>query len=190
MIGVLRSWKGHQYFLKAIPLILDKIPDAQFYIIGDGPQLNNIKKTIAELKLQNKVLLLGHRENVPEIMASLDILVHPSYGHEGVPQTILQALAMNKPVVATQVGSIPEVIIEKQTGLLVPPCDAAKIAERVIEIYKDPELRQRLRQNGREYIKEKYSYKTMLDRLEDLYSDLLSGRLKKKEELFLDSKII
>lgn len=183
MIGVLRSWKGHQYFLKAIPLILDKIPDAQFYIIGDGPQLNNIKKTIAELKLQNKVLLLGHRENVPEIMASLDILVHPSYGHEGVPQTILQALAMNKPVVATQVGSIPEVIIEKQTGLLVPPCDAAKIAERVIEIYKDPELRQRLRQNGREYIKEKYSYKTMLDRLEDLYSDLLSGRLKKKERI-------
>lgn len=183
MVGVLRSWKGHQYFLRAVPLILEEIPEAQFYIVGDGPQLNNIKKTIEELKLQDKVFLLGQREDVPEILASLDILVHPSYGHEGVPQTILQALAMRKPVVATRVGSIPEVIIERRTGILIPPRDAEKIAEGVIEIYKNSELRQTLMRNGREYIKERYSHKLMLDRLEDLYGDLLSGRLKKRERL-------
>ncbi|MGB9700384.1 MAG: glycosyltransferase [Thermodesulfobacteriota bacterium] len=183
MVGVLRSWKGHQYFLRAVPLILQEIPDAQFYIVGDGPQLNNIKNAIEELRLQNKVILLGHREDIPEIIASLDILVHPSYGHEGVPQTILQALAMRKPVVATRVGSIPEVIIEGRTGILIPPRDAEKIAEGVIEIYKNSELRQILIENGREYIKEKYSHKIMLDRLEELYGDLLSGRLKKRERL-------
>lgn len=183
MIGVLRSWKGHRYFLKAVPLILEKIPEAQFYIVGDGPQLSSIKQTIEKLKLQDKVFLLGHREDIAEILVSLDIIVHPSYGHEGVPQTILQALAMRKPVVATQVGSISEVVIEGQTGLLIPPRDAEKIAQGVIEIYKNSELRQRLINNGREFVKKKYAYKIMLDRLEDLYGDLLSGRLKNKERL-------
>ncbi len=182
MIGVLRSWKGHQYFLKAVPLILAKIPESRFHIVGDGPQFNNLKQIIEELRLQDKVFLWGHREDIPEVLASLDILVHPSYGHEGVPQIILQALAMKKPVVATPVGSITEVIIEGQTGLLVPPRDAEKIAERVIELYKNSELRQTLIDNGREYIRRKYSFQIMLDHLEDLYAALLSGRLKKKEK--------
>lgn len=183
MVGVLRSWKGHQYFLKAVPLILEKIPEALFYIVGDGPQLNNIKQTMEQLKLKDKVFLLGHREDIPEIMASLDIIVHPSYGHEGVPQTILQALAMSRPVVATRTGSISEVIIEGETGILVPPGDAEKIAEGVIELYKNSALRQRIINNGRKFIKEKYSYQIMLDHLEGLYEHLLSGGLKNKERL-------
>lgn len=181
MIGVLRSWKGHQYFLQAIPLILRHIPDAHFYIVGDGPQLANIKKSIQERGLTDKISLCGHREDIPEILASFDVLVHPSYGHEGVPQSILQALAMEKPVVAAQVGGIGEVVIDGQTGFLVPPRDPEKIAQRVIELYRSPELRQTFIKKGREFVQRKYSRDIMLDSIEKLYDDLISGRLKKKE---------
>ncbi|MEW6162047.1 MAG: glycosyltransferase [Nitrospirota bacterium] len=174
MVGVLRSWKGHRYFLEAIPIILKQIPDAYFYIVGDGPQRENITNLIKKLNLQEKVVLLGHREDIPEIMASLDVIVHPSYANEGVPQSILQAMAMEKPVVASDAGSIKEVVINKETGFLTKPKNPEQLAEKVIELYKHPEYKKEFGKKGRKLVGENYSLEDMLDKIESLYKKLLN----------------
>lgn len=173
MIGVLRSWKGHRFFLEAVPLILKQIPDASSYIIGDGPQRENIANLIQKLNLQEKITLLGHREDIPEILASLDVIVHPSYASEGVPQSILQALAMEKPVAASDAGAIKEVIIDRKTGFLIEPKNPGKLAEKVIALYKDPGLRIKLGEKGRRLVEKDYSMGMMLDKIESLYGRLL-----------------
>lgn len=174
-VGVLRSWKGHRYFLEAVKEILRHIPDAVFYIVGDGPQYENIKNLIHSLSLQGKVFMLGHREDIPEIMASFDVVVHPSYANEGVPQTILQAMAMQRPVVASDAGAIKEVVIDKKTGFLIEPKRPEQIAERVIEFYRKPELREKFGKEGRRFVKENYSFEKMLDKIETIYKMLLSN---------------
>src|SRR5204862_1422704 len=123
MISVLRSWKGHDYFLEAAARILKKRQDVRFVVAGDGPRRETIRNQIAALGQQEKILTLGHREDVPNILASLAVLVLPSTAHEGVPQILLQAQAMGKAIVATTVGGIPEVVTDGETGLLVPPKD-------------------------------------------------------------------
>ncbi|PKL52485.1 MAG: glycosyltransferase family 1 protein [Nitrospira bacterium HGW-Nitrospira-1] len=175
MVGVLRSWKGHNYFIEAIPLILKAIPDASFYIVGDGPQYRNIKGMIENLGLTGKVFMQGHREDIPEIIASLDVLVHPSYANEGVPQSILQAMAMQRPVVASDAGAIKEAVIDEKTGFLIVPKKPEQIAERVIEFYRKPELRRKFGKEGRRFVKENYSFEKMLDKIEALYKMLLSN---------------
>jgi len=175
MIGILRSWKGHKYFIEAIPKILRQIPNAVFYIIGDGPQKDNIINLIYNLSLKEKVLMLGHRGDIPEIIASLDIIVHPSYANEGVPQSILQALAMEKPVIASDVGAIKEVVIDGQTGFLIEPRHPAQLAEKVIELYRNPELMVKFGREGRRLVEENYSLEKMLDKIEGLYKKLLAN---------------
>ena len=119
MVGVLRSWKGHVFLLRAIPDIVKHIPNAHFYIVGEGPQRENIEGIVRDMSLQDRVSLLGHREDIPEIMASLDVIVHPSYAGEGIPQSLLQALAMKRPVVASDAGAIKEIILDNTTGYLI-----------------------------------------------------------------------
>lgn len=172
MIGVLRSWKGHQYFVQAVPLILKAIPDSFFYIIGDGPQFQRLKARIRNLALEGRVFMLGQREDIPELLSSLDVLVHPSTANEGVPQAILQALAMRKPVIASDVGAIREVIIHGQTGILIPPQETQEIAASVVDLYKNPLLRDRLGNEGQRMVRDSYSLERMLDRIEGLYARL------------------
>ncbi len=175
MVSVLRSWKGHEYFIKAVPLVLKEVPEAEFYIVGDGPQYNNIKKLISNASLNGKVKMLGHRDDVPEIMASLDILVHPSYANEGVPQSILQAMAMKKPVVASDAGSIKEVVKDGITGFLVSPRDPVGLARKIVLLIRRPELRKKFGDEGRRMIENKYSIQKMLDDIEALYKEVFNG---------------
>lgn len=172
MIGVLRSWKGHRYFIEAAEEIIRIIPEAVFYIVGDGPQYNNIRRLIDALSLKDRVLMLGHREDIPEILASLNVIVHPSYANEGVPQSVLQALAMKRPVVAADVGAIKEVVINGKTGLLISPRSVEEIVERVVILHKNPDYGKGLGNEGRKLIERSYSLEAMLNRIEGLYERL------------------
>jgi glycosyltransferase involved in cell wall biosynthesis len=175
MVGVLRSWKGHNFFLASVPDILDKVPAAHFYIAGEGPQRENIVSIIRAMKLERHVTMLGHRDDIPQVLASMDIVVHPSYGHEGVPQIVLQAFAMQKPVVATNVGAIPEVVIDGQTGLLIEPQRPDLIALGVIRLFSDTELRNRLAYEARRLVLAGFSLGHMLDRIEAIYDRVLGN---------------
>jgi glycosyltransferase involved in cell wall biosynthesis len=173
MVGVLRSWKGHKYLLDAIPEILSGIPSVHFYIAGDGPQRDNIVSMINDLRLQQNVTMLGHRDDIPEALASLDLVAHPSYANEGVPQTILQAFAMEKPVVASNIGAIPEVVIDGKTGLLIEPRRPDLIAHAVIRLYNDESLRLRLAREAKKLVLSEYSLEHMLDKIELIYDRIM-----------------
>ncbi len=168
-LSVLRSWKGSDYFVRSIPLILEKFPEARFIIAGEGPYRAVLEKTISNTNVKGRLYLLGHREDVADVLHSLDILVHPSYANEGVPQTILQALAMRKPVVASDLTPLKEIITNNETGLLSGIKDPASIAACVIKFLENRNLADKLAVKGRELVLKSYSYTGMLDRLESLY---------------------
>jgi glycosyltransferase involved in cell wall biosynthesis len=170
MISVLRSWKGHATFLDAsAKLLADGKRKIHFVIVGEGPMRVVLPDQIAKAGLANDATLLGHRADVPNVLASLDILVLPSYAHEGIPQVILQAQAMGRPVVATKIGGIPEVVEDGVTGLLIEPRDANALAAKIGAILDDPALAERLREAGRSQIEAKYSLDAMGEKLLGLY---------------------
>jgi glycosyltransferase involved in cell wall biosynthesis len=175
MISVLRSWKGHATFLEAAAQLLQssKRP-IRFVIAGDGPGRQELTDKIAQEPWKDRVTLLGHRNDVPNVLAALDVLVLPSYAHEGIPQIVLQAQAMARPVVATTVGGIPEVVEDNVTGLLVPPRDANALAEKISAVLEDPVLAKRLGQAARESIVKHHSIDSMGERLLALYESLRS----------------
>ncbi len=175
-IGVLRNWKGHRYLLEAAPIISDYIPDASFYIVGDGPQYNNLKKITERMNIQNKVIFTGYRKDIPEILASIDVVVHPSYESEGIPQSILQAMAMKKPIIASDAGSIKEVVINKKTGFLINPKDPHSIADKVIELYNNPQMRTDFGYNARRFVEENHTIDIMIGRIEALYESIIKKR--------------
>lgn len=175
-IGVLRSWKGHIYLLESIPLILNHISNIKVFIIGDGPQRENIQNHIKKLNIDKWIVITGHREDIPEVLASLDVVVHPSYANEGIPQAILQAMAMKKAIIATDVGSIKEIIKDKVIGLLIQPKNVKQLAESIILLYKNPVLRNSIAENGRKLVENKFSLKKMLDEIANVYKKLLSDK--------------
>ena len=118
-IGVIRGWKGYNYLLEAAPIILKKFPDSRFVFVGSGPGFEQTKSIAKSLGLEQKLTFLGHRDDIPEIMAGLDIQVLASFAGEGTPQVIPQAFAMKTPLVATRVGSIPEMLGQGKRGCLL-----------------------------------------------------------------------
>ncbi|MDI1471020.1 MAG: glycosyltransferase [Thermodesulfovibrio sp.] len=144
----------------------------KFYIVGDGPQRENIKNNIKQLNIEKWVIMTGYREDIPEILASLDVIVHPSYANEGVPQAVIQAMAMKKTVIATDTGSIKEILIDKFSGLLIEPKNKEQIAEAVISLYKDNQLRSFLGENAQRLVKDNYSFDKMLEKIENVYQKI------------------
>ena len=177
MISVLRSWKGHATLLDAAATLLSSAPrPIHFVIAGDGPGREELENKILREPWKNHVTLLGHRTDVPQVLASLDVLVLPSFAHEGIPQIILQAQAMGRAVVATTVGGIPEVVEDGVNGLLVPPRDPVALAEKIQLLLGDPVLRSRLGQAARQEIEKAHTLDAMGERLLGLYASL--GRKK------------
>jgi glycosyltransferase involved in cell wall biosynthesis len=172
MISVLRSWKGHATFLDAAArLLADGKRRIHFIIAGDGPAREEWTQFIKQEPWKGYVTLLGHRADVPNVLASLDVLVLPSYAHEGIPQIILQAQTMARPVVATTIGGIPEVVENGVTGLLVAPRDSEALAEKIGAILDDAGLATRLGQAARVHIERGFSLDAMGERLLKLYAE-------------------
>jgi len=174
-IGVVRGWKGHNYFLEAIPLILKKIPYAKFVIAGDGPGFKEIKSKVKLAGIENKVDLLGHREDVPEIMAALDVQVLASFAGEGTPQIIPQAFVMKTPVVATKIASIPDLLGQGERGILIEPENALSLAEGVLKIIKNPDIAKRLVENAYSFCLKELTVDKMMDSTIAIYEEVASS---------------
>ncbi|MBL9182369.1 MAG: glycosyltransferase [Verrucomicrobiaceae bacterium] len=168
MISVIRHAKGTQILAEAARLLRDEGRRVHCVIVGDGPWRSHLEAVIAELGVKDLFSLLGHREDVPEIMRSLDVIAIPSF-HEAVPQSGLQALATGVPVVASDVGGIPDIIKQGITGRLVPPKDAAALAHAIRDTLDQREKTQAMTAAGRELIRAEHSLEKMLDRLEVIY---------------------
>jgi glycosyltransferase involved in cell wall biosynthesis len=172
MVAMLRGSKGHTYLLQAAHIVLQQYPQARFFIVGDGVRRLQIQEEIQQRGLVNQVILTGFRQDIPEILAALDLYVLSST-RETFPQTILQALAMQKPVVATDSGGVPEIIIPNVTGLLVPPANAQALAEGILTLLENQQHAQQMAKAGYELVRQQYSVESMLDKTEQVYRELL-----------------
>lgn len=176
MVSVLRSWKGHPDFLRAAKEVKKRMPNTYFLIVGEGPRRDPIEEDLLEMGLEDFIFLIGHRDEIPQILQDLDVFVLPSYANEGVPQALLQALAMERPVVATAVGGIPEVIKSEEHGILSEPQNPKALAASIMEMLESPARAIKMAQAGRQRIIEHYSLQNMVDRLEAIYYRFLSKK--------------
>lgn len=179
MVSVLRSWKGHADFLRAAALLKAQGFDGAFVIVGGGQSPAWIQAQVESLGLSNSVSFTGHREDVPEVLRALDVLVIPSTRHEGIPQIGLQALACKTPVVGSNVGGIPEVIRHGETGRIFQAQSPDQLASMIRQTIEDPGRTRAMLENGRRLVQEKYGTDAMLDQLELLYEKYISGKNSK-----------
>lgn len=174
-VAVFRRLKGHVYVLRAMKEILRELPEAKLLLVGEGPQEQNLRRMISEEGIGSSVILPGFREDVERALNTLDVFVFPSL-QEALGTAILEAMAMEKPVVATRVGGIPEIVGEGKAGFLVAPEDSRGIAQKVLLLFKDPELRRAMGRAGRKVVEERYGSRQMVLRIEELYERLLPER--------------
>jgi glycosyltransferase involved in cell wall biosynthesis len=174
-VAVLRSWKGHLFLLEAFRELLDHGAPAFLVLVGDGPYRPVIKGKVRELALQSRVHLTGYQHEVAPWLALMDTVVLASYANEGVPQALLQALAMAKPVVSTNIGGIPEIILPGQTGLLVPPKNPHALAQAMRRLMEDRELGRQLGSQGRQLVQEYFSLEHMAEAVERVYDEIFRG---------------
>jgi glycosyltransferase involved in cell wall biosynthesis len=150
------------------------VPGARFIVAGEGPERAMLEREVGRLGLVGRLLLLGHRDDVPELLASCDLFVLPSL-YEGLPVSVLEAMAAGRPVVATAAGGTDEAVVHGLTGLLVPPGDAAALAGAIRQVLADPALSRRLASAGRERVVCEFSAEAMVRRVMDLYEEVLAA---------------
>jgi glycosyltransferase involved in cell wall biosynthesis len=175
LISYLRSYKGHEYFVEAAGIIAAKRNDVTFIIVGEGPEEFSIRKLIERLNVPDRIRMLGFRDDLLNVFRSFDVFAIPSVEGDTIPQVVMQALAVGIPVVSTTVGSIPDVIIDGETGFVVPPRNAGALADRIVRLLDDAELRARMGAQGRSLVQRSYSLEKMLDRLEGVYHGLVGS---------------
>lgn len=173
ILATLRSWKGHQYLIDAFSAIDD--PNIHLLIVGDGPQWDNIKQQIAELNLESKVTMAGNQHDAAPWLQSMDIFVLPSYANEGVPQSLMQAMACGLAVISTPVGSITE-IITNNTGLLVAPKNTVELQVAMKKLLADDTLCRKLGENSRDFAGKNCGLEKMANNMENIFSSLLEKK--------------
>ncbi|MFQ5443359.1 MAG: glycosyltransferase family 4 protein, partial [Nitrospinales bacterium] len=174
-IAVIRDWKGHDYFLEAVPLILKKFPEARFVIVGSGVQEETVRQKINNLGLGHCVIMTGHREDIPKILAALDVFVLASYAGEATSQVIPQAFAMKRPVVATRAGGIPEILDDNERGILADIRSAESLAEGIMRLLENPDLAERFVENAFQFCRNELTVEQMIDKTVAVYESLLNS---------------
>lgn len=165
--------KGHLVLLDAIPKVLQRCPEAQFVFVGEGEMRPALEEQARRLGLDGRITFAGFREDVPAVLAGMDALVLPSL-NEGMGRVLVMAMALGKPIVATNVGGVPELLGNGQAGILVPPGDSAAIAEAVSTLLCDPARARALGEAGRRRAS-RYSAEAMVSALAKLYLEVMEG---------------
>jgi len=181
MVAMLRPEKRADVFLAAASHLRPEFPQALFVLAGGGAEgdLATLRRLAERLGVSAAVRFLGHREDVPEILAASDVCVLPSAGNDGIPQAVVQYLAMARPVVATPVGGIPEVIEEGRTGLLVRPNDPQGLAGSIAWLLRHPEQAKLMGQAGRRLVEERFDADRVARQTLEIYERVLRGKRKR-----------
>lgn len=174
-VAMFRGSKGHQYLLDAFRIVLTEFPSARLLLVGDGIRRQWIETLTRNAGLSAAVSFTGFRPDVPDLLRAMDCFALASVRTEGVPQSVLQALAIELPVVASAVGGIPEAIEHEVTGLLVPPGDAGALAHGILTTLREPDLARRRAKAGRQLVAERFSRAIAIRRLIALYDELLTS---------------
>jgi len=171
-IARLHRQKGIPFLVKAMTRISQDYPDSVLLIVGGGPLEKRMKALAHDLDLENNILFLGEREDAHDILSLFDVFILPSLW-EGLPYVLMEAAGMAKPVVATSIDGVNEIIRDNETGLLAPPGDEKRLAEAVIRLVHDRDLAARLAQNLEKHSTSAYRLSRMVDEVEHYYMRLL-----------------
>jgi glycosyltransferase involved in cell wall biosynthesis len=174
VVARLEPEKGHPTLLEAWPAVLAAVPDARLLIVGEGSQRDLLEAQASSLGLLDKrkpaVIFTGRRDDVPAVTAALDVAVLPSY-REAQGLSILEAMALSRPVVASAVGGIPEMIDDGRTGLLVPPRDPDALAAAISRLLRDPIEAGRIGRAGHDLVHERFCVEQMVRAVETIYDE-------------------
>jgi glycosyltransferase involved in cell wall biosynthesis len=175
IVSKLWEGKGHTVLIEAFKLLKEKIKDAKLVIVGEGYLYDELFRRVGNNGLRDSVLFTGFQMDVSEIIATFDVAVLPSF-FEGMGRVILEAMAMEKPIVASRVGGIPDLIDQGINGLLVRPGDARELADALERVLSDNGLAKKLGKEGRKKIKDQFSADVMVRSIEKLYRELLARK--------------
>lgn len=178
MVGRLRPWKGQDRFLHMAARVKDKEPETWFVIVGGAifdisdeyPQ--QLHALAANLGIADQVVFTGHLADVRPALAAMDVFVHPG-DQEPFGLVNIEAMAMGKPVVAFAHGALPEIVVDRETGLLVPPGDEATLAEAVIALLRDTSLRKGMGRAGRAQFEAHFTVQRMVETVEEVLEEAL-----------------
>jgi len=171
-IGRMVWQKGFEFLIKAIPDIVEVTPDTRFLLVGDGPLRPNLENLARKLNVYDRIIFTGFRSDIPDLLSTTDVLAVPSL-QEGFPMITLEAMAMAKPVVATQIQGITEQIVDGKEGVLIPPRNPEALARTVQRLITDKELSARLGRTARSRVEDFFPVAKMIRETEKVYSSLL-----------------
>jgi glycosyltransferase involved in cell wall biosynthesis len=177
-VAHIRHEKGQEYLLQAARRVIEQQPEVTFVIVGRekiAGEIDRLKKMASELGIEKNIIFTGFREDIYDLMGIFDIFILSSL-FEGLPIALLEAMSLGKPVVATAVGGIPEVIKDGVNGFLVPAKDPQLLAEKIVQLLKEDDLRTSFSQNAIRTIREHFSLKEMVRQVEEIYSSILMSR--------------
>lgn len=176
VLAVLRPEKNLRSFLLAARFVADELPQARFVIVGDGPERELLEREVHALNLEKHVRMPGRRDDVPEVLTAFDASVLCSTDVETFPMAFLEAMATGLPLVATNVGGLPEMITEEENGLLVRPRDPRGLADAMLRLLSDADLRARWGAASRARVENEFHVHTMVRAYEDLFETQLGER--------------
>jgi len=170
VVARLEPEKGHPTLLDAWPQVLRAVPDAYLLIVGEGSRREALEARARHLRIAHRVVFTGRRDDVPAVTAALDVAVLPSY-REAQGLSILEAMALSRPVVASDVGGIPEMITDGVSGLLVPPHDAGALAAAITRLLQDHSLADMIGRAGHDTVHDRFCIQLMVDAIEAIYDE-------------------
>lgn len=167
--------KDHFNLLRAFSLVTSSRGNVKLLLVGDGPMRDKLKEMVRASGLMDKVVFLGNRRDVPELLNVIDIFVLPSLT-EGLSMALLEAMATGKPIVATNVGGNPEIVMDGETGIIAPPRDPENMAGALLKILSNRELAREMGRKGRERVEKEFSLEKMTRGYEAIYEELLAKK--------------
>jgi glycosyltransferase involved in cell wall biosynthesis len=181
VVGRLELEKGHPTLLEAWPHVLRQLPDAYLVVVGEGSRQAALHEIAREQGIEHHVIFTGRRDDIPAVTAAFDVAVLPSY-REAQGLTILEAMALSRPVVASNVGGIPEMIEDGVTGLLVPPHDPVALAGAIVRVLRDHPLADMLGRAGHDLVHDRFCVQLMVNAVQELYDE--GARAVRPREMF------
>jgi glycosyltransferase involved in cell wall biosynthesis len=170
VVARLEHEKGHRTLLEAWPRVLARAPGAYLLVVGEGHLRPELERLAADLGIASRVVFVGRRDDIPAVTAALDVAVLPSY-REAQGIVVLEAMALSRPIVATRVGGIPEMIEDGVSGLLVPPHDPVAMADAIARLLLDHPLADTIARRGHDVVHDRFSVEFMVRAIEDLYDE-------------------
>lgn len=175
-VGYLVAHKDHENLLEAVALLRREVPDVWVVIVGSGPLREDIEQKARELRIRDRLVLTGFRNDVPQLIKMFDVFALSS-SEEGIASVLFEVMACEKPIVATNAAGVREAVLDGRTGLVVPIKDAEALAEGILELIRHPDRARRMAAAGHRRVREQFNIDTLTEKTLCVYRRVLGGRI-------------